>query len=93
LYERPSQRFAWTRRIPGLSGSCGLDRQGEGFDRGEIEFFRRAVDVEANYSAFCVEVDIQAVRDLARLHARAGSEFDIETIGQDSSAVSWFSLK
>ena len=37
--ERSSRRFAWTDPIPELSGSCRVDRQGEGFDRGEIEFF------------------------------------------------------
>ena len=39
------------------------------------------IDVEAHDLAVGREVDVESLRDLARFHARAGLELDIETIG------------
>src|SRR4051812_1138331 len=60
---------------------CRLYRQGDGFQRRQVELRRRAVDVDADDLAFRVQICVQTVGDNPRLHAGRGPKFDIEAVG------------
>ena len=43
-----------------------------GFQRGQVKALGSVVDVKTDHAAGCVEIDVQPVRDLARLRVRSG---------------------
>jgi hypothetical protein len=58
-------------------GRCG---KRNGLDLGEVELFRRSVDVEADDFALGIEVHQQALGDFPCLGAGRALEFDVEAV-------------
>ena len=70
-------------KLGGQDRSADLDRahrQRLGLQRQEIQSLRCMVNVEAEHVAGRIEVDVEAIRNLACLRSRPGLELDMETV-------------